>query len=199
MQPAKINYKVYQGSTFQEVFRWESETKVYLKISNILKSAPCIIQTQETPELPLGWRFQVVGVGGMKEINTYDGTGYIVTAINKTDKTLEINQVNSVVYSAYTSGGVVEYNAPVDLTNYSARMQIRETVDSPDIIYYGTNDSDDIVIDNTLKTITITIPAQITENFTFTTAVYSVELFTPSGRVIPFLTGNMTLVQEVVR
>jgi hypothetical protein len=45
MTPAKINYKIYQGSTFQEAYRWESETKTYLHITNIAKSAPCIITT----------------------------------------------------------------------------------------------------------------------------------------------------------
>ena len=37
MQPAKINYKIYQGSTFQETLRWESETKTYVPISAITK------------------------------------------------------------------------------------------------------------------------------------------------------------------
>lgn len=199
MQPAKINYKVYQGGTFQEVFRWESETKVYHQIANISKSAPCIITTQTMPELPIGWRFKVVGAGGMKEVNTSGDSFYIATDVDTIEKTIEINQVNSLGYTNYTSGGVVEFGMPVSLNNYSARMQIRESVDSETIIHSATTDNGGIILDDVFKTITITIPASATTEFTFSTAVYSVELYTPNGQVIPFLAGNLTLVPEVTR
>lgn len=199
MQPAKINYKIYQGSTFQESFRWESETKVYQQIVNVSKSAPCVITTQEIPELPIGWRFKVVGVGGMKEINNTGDSFYIATDVNTVDKTIEINQINSLGFSNYTSGGVVEFGTPVNLTDYSARMQIRESVDSETVIHSATTDNGEIDLNNTFKTITITIPASATAAFNFSTAVYSVELYTPNGKVVPFLTGNLTLVPEVTR
>ena len=200
MQPAKINYKVYQGSTFKEVFRWESETKTYLKIQTIDKSAPCVVTTQTSPQLPVGWRFWVRGAGGMKEINTAtDDAYYIATNVNQVAKTIEINQVNSLGFTTYTTGGVVEYNNPIDLLSYSARMQIRPSLDSTEVIYSGTTDNGSIVLDNVYKTITITVPATSTTNFTFTTAVYSMELYDNTGVVIPFLTGNMTLVPEVTR
>lgn len=199
MQPAKINYKVYQGSTFQEAFRWESETKAYHKIQSIDKSAPCVITTQTTPQLPVGWRFWVAGAGGMKEINTGTDEYYIATAVNLAEKTVEINQVNSLGFSSYTSGGVIEYNRPVELLPYSARMQIRPSIDSDILIHSATTDNGGIALNNEYKTITITIPAVITTNFTFATAVYSVELYTNAGEVIPFISGNMTLIPEVTR
>lgn len=199
MQPAKINYKIYQGSTFEEAFRWESETKVYHEITAIAKSAPCVISLTQVPQMPIGWRVRVVGVNGMKEINNTGDGYYIVTNVNSIDKTVELNQVNSMSYTTYTSGGVVEYGAPVDLTNYSARMQIRESIDSSTIIHSATTENGQIVIDNTTKQITITIPASATTNFSFATAIYSVELYTATGKVVPFLAGNLTLVPEVTR
>jgi len=197
MQPAKINYKVYQGSTFEESYRWETQTKVYVPISAITKAAPCVITTSSNHVLPVGWRFQVTGVSGMKDINTVGDQYYLATAT--TNNSITINQINSSSYGAYTSGGVVEYNQPVDLTNYSARMQIRETLDSATVIHEASTTNNQIVVDNVYKTITINIPASVTQNFTFATAVYSLELYTSIGRVVPFLTGNMTLVQEVTR
>jgi hypothetical protein len=197
-QPAKINYKVYQGATFQETYRWESETKVYTPISQISKSAPCVITTTTASNLPVGWRFRVVGVVGMKEINTTsEDSWYIATGVSGTQIT--INQVNSLGYTQYTSGGVVEYNDWVGLNNLTARMQIRETVESPTVIYQCGTQTGEIVIDQVYKTITITIPASITEDFTFETAVYSVELVDQQGVVTPFLTGNLVLVKEVTR
>lgn len=199
-QPAKLNYKVYQGSTFQEIYRWESQTKVYVPITAISKSAPCVITTQAATDLPVGWRFRVVGAGGMREINTTsEDAYYIATDINPAKTQVTINQVNSSSYTAYTSGGVLEYNDWVNLAPYSARMQIRETVDSVTTIYEATSAAGQIVLDNTYKTITITIPASVTQAFTFETAVYSVELFTVAGEVTPFIEGKLVLVKEVTR
>lgn len=196
MQPAKINYKIYQGSTFQEVYRWESQTKVYVPVQSITKSAPCVVATSEPHNIPQGWRIRVVGVGGMKEINSTAEQYQIATSV--TSDTITINQINSLQYTAYTSGGVVEYGEPVNLADYSARMQIRETVDSPQVIYEATSESGQVLLNNLTKTITITLLGNVTSEFNFTTAVYSVELYS-GNNVIPFLVGNLTLVPEVTR
>lgn len=196
-QPAKLNYKVYQGSTFQEIYRWESGTKIYTPITSITKTAPCEIITTTASNVPVGWRFRVTGAGGMKEINTNDSAYYISTEVNGTS--IKINSVNSTQFTTYTSGGILEYNQPVSLIGYQARMQIRETVESSTILYEATTQGGQIVLDNTQKTITLTIPASATQNFTFETAVYSVELFNGPGQVVPFLTGNLVLVPEVTR
>ena len=198
MQPAKINYKIYQGSTFQETFRWESETKVYVPITSIAKSAPCVVTTTTPHNLPVGWRFRVVGAGGMKEINSVGDDAYYLSTLTPTTTTVEINQVNSLAYTTYTSGGVVEFNQPVPLTGYAARMQIREAVDSPTVIHEATTQNSQIVLDNVNKTIQITLLANVTQAFTFSTAVYSLELYN-GFNVIPFIYGNLTLVQEVTR
>lgn len=197
MQPAKLNYKIYQGSTFEEAYRWESETKVYVPIAGITKAAPCEITTTIPHNLPNGWRFKVVGAGGMKEINSVSDSTNIATFTTNT--LIRVNQVNSLGYTAYTSGGVVEYNEPVPLVGYSARMQIRESVDSETVIYQASSSTGQIVLNSNLGTITITIPASATTLFTFSTAVYAVELFDTNGKVIPFLVGNLTLVPEVTR
>ena len=280
MQPAKLSYKIYQGSTFQEAYRWESQTKVYKPIQSISKAAPCVVTTTTPHELPVGWRFRVVGAGGMKEINNsndsyYLATGYTLasqalydtwfeqeqvweaardedastiapatrpwanmpsydaytilmnyTASNgvptppsnlatiansakqahtawQTDTTeattIEINQVNSSQYTTYTNGGVVEYNKPVDLTGFKARMQIRKTVNSSDVIYTASSDTGEIDIDLVYSSITLTIPASVTQNFNFTAAVYSMELYNNDGKVLPFIIGNLTLIQEITR
>jgi hypothetical protein len=198
MQPAKINYKIYQGSTFQEIYRWESETKVYVPIQAVQKSAPCVITTTINHNLPQGWRIRVVGAGGIKELNSAGETYHLATEV--TDNTITLNQVNSLQYTTYTSGGVVEYNRPVPLTSYSARMQIRETVDSDTVLYSTTSGlGGHLSIDLDLSTVNIEIPASVTQAFEFSTAVYSLELYESGGLVIPFLAGNLTLVPEVTR
>jgi hypothetical protein len=283
MQPAKINYKIYQGSTFQETLRWESQTKTYATISAVSKSAPCVITTTSAHGLPVGWRFRVVGAGGMKEINSVgEDSFYLATATGMSPQaqaagdswldreqtwidarnqdaatvaptvrswaglasyqaypilqslapnttppvpsnliptagtartaylnyqaelalianTIQINQVNSLGYTTYTSGGVVEYNTPVPLTGYTAQMQIRETLESTTVLHELSTGGNGIVINTNDSTIFVTIPAAVTRAFTFDSAVYSLELTNSSGVVIPFASGNLTLVKEVTR
>jgi len=195
--PAKINYKIYQGSTFKEVYRWESQTKQYANITAITKAAPCVI-TAPAHTIPQGWRVRVTGVSGMKEINMVaEDSYYIATSVATNQVTL--NQINSSNYTTYTSGGVLEWNYPISLVGYTAKMQIRETVDSPTVILELTHLNGGIILDTTNYTITVTMTSTQTAAFSFPTAVYSLELTDSSGNVITFIQGNLTLIAEVTR
>ena len=191
--PVKVNLKIYQSSTFSEVFRWESYLKEYKTITNISKTAPVVI-TSAGHGIPVGWRARILNVAGMKEINSDD---YVVVTDTSTD-TVTINSINATGYTAYTSGGVLEINTPNSLTGYTARMQIRSKVSSTDTLLECTTENSMIVLDNALKTITLTIPAATTELLTFKTAVYSMELVNGSV-VTPFIYGNITLDTEITR
>lgn len=194
MAPSRLNFKIYQGSTFREVLRWESDTKVYVPITNISKTAPMVV-TATAHGTPEGWRVKIYGVGGMKEIN--DTTNYIIATGTTTD-TLTFNSVNALAYTTYTTGGALEYNQPVPLAGLTARMQIRSKLASTDIIDELTTDNGRIILDTTASTITLTIPADVTAAYTFKTAVYSLELIN-GAEVIPFIYGNITLDLEVTR
>ena len=192
--PTKLNFKIYQGSTFSEVLRWESDVKVYVPIANIVKTAPMVV-TATAHGAPANWRVKISNVTGMKEANTSD---YVI-ATSVSANTLTFNSINATTYTTYTAGtGIVEYNQPVDLTGYTARMQIREKVTSDIVIKELTTANGGIVIDTTNMTITIYIAAADTTLFTFKSAVYSLELVN-AAIVIPFIYGNMTLDTEITR
>ena len=193
--PVKLNFKVYQGSTFSEVLRWESSTKVYKTITGITKAAPTVI-TAVAHGLPVGWRTKVTNVLGMTAINSNDNYNTVSEA---TADTITLNDINSLGYIGTASGGVLEYNLPIDTASFSARMQIRPSLTSTTLIKELTTANDGILIDNGLKTITIFMSATDTAAFTFSTAVYSLELISSSGIVTQLVTGNMSLVQEVTR
>jgi hypothetical protein len=198
MEPAKINYKIYQGSTFEETLRWESETKQYMPISSITTAAPCVITTSGTHTVPVNWRIRVTGVTGMKDINTVaDDAYYLVTS--KTSNSLTLNQVNSASYGAYTSGGIVSWNTPIPLAGYTALMQIRETIESTTVIAELSTANSRIIIDPINFTIAIKLPAAVTGAFNFDSAVYSMELTDNQGTVYPFLSGSISLTKEVTR
>lgn len=192
--PTKLNFKMYQGSTFKEVIRWESSTKAYKTITGITKAAPCVI-TAIAHGIPVGWRTKITNVVGMTAINSTD-TYNQVTAT--TTDTVTLNDINSLGYTGSASGGVLEYNTPMDLTGMTARMQIRPSLTSTTIIDTYTTELGTISIDNTLKTIVINIPATTTSGYTFSTAVYSLELV-QGTTVYQIITGNISLTQEITR
>lgn len=192
--PVKVNLKVYQGSTFTETFRWESATKVYKPITNITAAAPMVV-TAVGHGMPVGWRAKISNVAGMKEVNS-SSTYYIATGT--TNDTCTFNAINSISYTAYTSGGILEYNAPTSLSGVTARMQIREKLTSTTTIDELTTENGKIVVDDTLKTITVILSATVTQAYTFKSAVYSMELV--NGAVVtPFIYGNITLDTEITR
>ena len=199
MNPARINYKVYQGSSFEEVFLWESATKAYATINTITNSAPCVV-TVNTGELtpPPHWRVRITGVSGLKEINLATEDSYYLSTTIASNQ-ITINEINSANYGTYTSGGILAWNAPVPLVNLTAKMQIRENLDGALILELNTTNGG-IVIDTAAHTIAVKMTSTQTTAFSFSTAIYSLELTnTLSNKVTTFLTGNLSLVREVTR
>lgn len=191
--PVKYNFKVYQGSTFRETVRWESSVKSYIPISNISKSAPMVI-TAPSHGVPPGWRVRVTGTQGMKELTSE----YLIATETTTD-TLTFNSVNSSNYTTYVGGGILEYNQPFNLSGYVARMQIRQKLDDSNYLIELKTQDGSIQINNTLKTIVLSMSATTTAALNFNTAVYSLELEGSGGDVYPLMSGTVSLVKEVTR
>ena len=186
--PVKLNFQIYQGGTFKQILRWESGTKAYVPITNITKSAPVAI-TAVGHDIPPGWRVKVLNAGGMKEINSAD-TYHQATVV--TDNLIELNSVVSLNYSTYTSGGVLEYNLPINLAGYTAKLTLADSVNSSTPLYETTSAAGGIVLDNVAHTITVNIPATATRDFNFSKAVYELNLQRGS-EITPFATGLIFL------
>ncbi|CAB4134015.1 hypothetical protein UFOVP273_3 [uncultured Caudovirales phage] len=193
--PVTTNFKMYQGSTFKEVIRWESSNLVFKTITGITKAAPVVI-TAPAHGVPKGWRILTTDISGTKELN--DASNY-KNVTDVTTDTLVMGEINGASYTAYTTGGIVTYYAPVNLAGYTARMQIREKIDSTTTLFDLTTSNGGIVIDTANSTITITISATSTALATFSSGVYSLEMVDGAGNVTTLLTGKITLVKEVTR
>lgn len=191
--PTKLGLKIYQGSTFTQVLRWESYTKIYKPITAITQSAPVVI-TAVGHGLTVGWRVKLSNILGMKELNSSE----YYTATSITTDTVTLNDINAVGYTAYVSGGILEYNEPEDLSGCTARMQIRSKVGSDIVLLELTTENGMININDANKTITINISAADTELLTFKSGVYSMEIVNGSV-VTPFIYGNITLDTEITR
>lgn len=87
-------------------------------------------------------------------------------------------------------GAVGSQPKPVDLTGYTAAMQIRPFALSTDVLYDATSN---ITLGGTAGTITLVIPAASTSLFTWWTGVYDLLLTDPYGNAIRLLSGSVTV------
>jgi hypothetical protein len=190
---------IQKGKTFSRVIRWESEPFIYKAITAITKAAPAVI-TAVGHGVPNNWRVAIVSVQGMTEINAEGSpprTSDFTRATVLTVDTIALNEVNSAEFSTYTSGGFVQFYTPVDLTAFTARMQIRQSETSSTILLDLNTTNGRIVIDNVAKTITLTVTAVDTALITWKTGVYDLELVSPAGVVTQLLKGTVTVEGEV--
>lgn len=192
---AKKSLKITRGSTLSETFRYESPHKIYKPITNISNAAPMVI-TSVGHGLPEKWRVKVTNVAGMVEINSVEN---YLEAAKLTADTMEINSVNAVGFKPYVSGGILEYNQPINLTGVSAMLQVRENIDSNEILLELSTDNNGIVIDPTNSTITISMSSAATSMIAWDKGVYSLELTFLDGTVITLLEGQVTVLKEVTR
>jgi len=89
--------------------------------------------------------------------------------------------------------------SPVDMTGWSARMQIRPEVDSEIVIVELTTENGGITIEPLEGKITLYISAESTAALSFEEAVYDIELEAPDGFVTRIVEGKVKLSPEVTR
>lgn len=202
MQAAKVNLEIAQGRTFSKVLRWGQPRLAYRVIASASQAAPCILVTTEAHDIPDGWPFQVSNARGMTELNSIQYEGDILTLYDATviDTTsIEINALNAAGFTAYTGGGIITYNVPVDLDGMTAAMQIRPRVDSTEVLLSLTTENGGIVLDDTTKTITLQASAADTAEFDWVGGVWDLEVTSAGGIVSPVAHGSVKVCLEVTR
>lgn len=116
----------------------------------------------------------------------------------------QAGKLNIVIEQGTTFNPVLTYTdnsepaVPINLTGYTARMQIRLKQTDTNFIEELT-DGNGITLGGAAGTIALFISDTDTAAFTFTNAVYDLELIDGSGIVIRLLTGTVTLSTETTR
>ena len=87
---------------------------------------------------------------------------------------------------------------PVNLTGYTARMQVREFHESIDTLI-SLETGSGITLGAKAGTINIFIPSSTTEGFKPVPHVYDLELVYPNGSVVRILEGAFNITPEVTR
>jgi hypothetical protein len=87
---------------------------------------------------------------------------------------------------------------PYDLTDHTARMQVRRTIDSSTVLVSLTTENGRISIDEADGKITLSMSDEVTSTIT-SSGVYDLEIIDGAGNVSRVIEGLFTLSQEVTR
>jgi hypothetical protein len=87
---------------------------------------------------------------------------------------------------------------PYDLTDHTARMQVRRTIDSSTVLVELTTENGRISIDGAAGEITLSMSDTVTASIT-SSGVYDLEIIDDSDNVSRVVQGLFTLSQEVTR
>lgn len=88
---------------------------------------------------------------------------------------------------------------PINLSGYTARMQIRGKRTSQSVSFSLTTENGGITLGDADGTIDLYISATDSASLAVGTYVYDLELITPSGSVVRLLMGNFVVRGEVTR
>lgn len=188
------DFCVAAGATLQPVIRWATDVLTTVPISGITQAAPPVVTTATPHGMPNGWPCAVASAGGMIQVNT---TRYPPTksdwqrSANASATQVQLIDLDSTNFAAYTQGGALVFSTPVDLSTVtSVTMKIYDQPDHSGTPLLTLTSPAGIVLDNTAKTIT---PQLQTAGLTWTTGYYVVDATNSSGVVTELLRGMITI------
>lgn len=193
---ATKNFVIEKGKTFNQRVRWENAGKiVYKEITAVQNTAPMRF-TSPLHGVPDGWRGTVTGHPNIDvEVNNVRDKDYFEVSVIDAN-TVEVNSINASAFKPYTTGAWLQYNEPVDMTGFTARMSIKNKVGGTELLSLTTANGG-IIIQEAEDLITLLISATDTAAFTWTKGVYDLEMVSPGGVVSALLTGTVTVKAEV--
>lgn len=198
---AKYNFVVNKGATFNPVLLYSQPTFVVKAITGVTKSGRAVV-TAPGHGITQDWSVYVVGLVGMDRLNhksdelEIPAKAYLARYVDGSNLRLEVDTTRM---DAWVSGGELLYRPPMDLTGYTARMHVRETVDATTSLVSLTTENSGIVLGGTAGTVELVIAADVTKDITVSQAVYDLEIVDTFSKVTRLLEGSITFKKEVTR
>lgn len=112
---------------------------------------------------------------------------------------LEMDKGSDFSHKLTWKSGEVGQETPIDLTGATARMQLRSKASSGTFLHEMTTENGGIILGNATGEIYLYISSTDTSSFTFTKAVYDLEIELASGQVRRLIRGTITAYDEVTR
>jgi hypothetical protein len=112
----------------------------------------------------------------------------------KYDFTIEQGATFSIGFAWKSDDGIA-----VDLTGYTARMQVRQSVGSPDVLLDATTENGLLSISAAQGRVNLQLPAGVTAAITWRRGRYDLEVEAPDGTVTRLIEGSINVSREVTR
>ncbi len=157
-------------------------------------------------EIPVGSIVTFVSPNVLEYIEDADGD-YISTTevVEAVGDAVSVASKNLTIEQGSTFSKIIIYrdanSDPVDLTGYTAKMQIRKTKDSSTILLTLNTSNGYLVLGGVAGTITINVPASISDALDFVWGRYDLELY-PGGdttQAVRLLEGKINLSKQVTQ
>lgn len=184
MNPIEQDIELLQGATFASSLQWCQPNATFQVITNVQVGLPTLLTVPNhgltgTTPIPT-W---ITNVRGPTDLNTKgyrDTCPRFVTVVDA--NTLAVD-FDSGSLPAWQGGGVLTTYAPMNLTGYTAEMQIRPAPGDPNLLLQidTTMLVGGITITGATGTIALLITAAQTEAMTFLNASYDLLLTAPDG------------------
>lgn len=88
---------------------------------------------------------------------------------------------------------------PINLTGYTAKMQVRSTYGDPQVLFELSTENGGITLGGTTGTVELYVSDETAATFSFDRAVYDLFLYAPNGDALPLFEGSVRLVLGVTR
>lgn len=195
MKAKRIDIEIEQGATFDKKINWYGGGKAVREIDSVVSGCPTRM-TISAHGLPAGadTPIYIQGVKGARSLNT-KGKEVLATYVDSNVFDVDIDTLGET----YTTGtGCVHYFVPKALAGWTARMDIRDSLDDTTTLVSLVSPGD-IVIDTVTAEIQMLIDAATTAALDFDEGVYDLELEDGSGNVTRLIEGEVAFVKEVTR
>lgn len=189
MFPIQHDIVIFQGADWQPVLQWLSEDMLHKAISGVQIGLPTVL-TVTAHGFTLNARMPVwiTNVQGPRALNT-DGYKCVEPrwATVMDANTLAVD-FDSGALLTYKSGGVLTTRPPMDLTGWTAKHEIRSSIDSTDVLNSLTTENGGITL-GADGSITLHMTAAQSTALGAINGVYNLELIDPTGIVWRFAEG----------
>lgn len=182
------------GATQRQQFRYGQPTQAAVLVVDIANASPAVVTTLEPHGLPAGtpWPVQIVS----ERCQTVDARHRPATVLSSTTLSLPLS---TLLAPAFRGPAELRYFPPVDLTDYTARMQVRESSESSVVLLELTTENGGLDVEPHGSVTLLLTEAQTTAAVAWGAAVYDIELVSPSGDVTRLCKGPVTVDPNTTR
>ncbi|WP_313462457.1 hypothetical protein [Pseudomonas nitroreducens] len=192
MQPACMPLRLVRGATYRDTRRLMQPPKEYRDIQAIASDAPLRL-TVPAHGLASDWLAWVIGTTGLSELNR-DPARQLPHRVEIIDAdTLEINSLSGVGFKPAAGAGQLVYQPPVDLTDATAKLIIREAEEGGATLLELTTGAG--ITHSAPGTLVVEITAAASAAISWITGWYHLEITFPDGTVSRFFKGPVTVEQ----